>query len=268
MFDIDFPLMKDIIMKKWVEKKYTRRENIHCSSLLHCRRKVAYERLDPKSHILDLDSKVNQRSVRYYILGEAQHRYLKEVLGDEDYKYEKTIVYTCKTGLKVVGHCDIVDKRDGTIIEVKTAHTTKVLKEAYPYHYQQLAMYLAITGAKKGILFYIIMGETFNTSEYFAQYNMTLDESQRQRILEKVDRHAIELQNGIEKNVANLVGHIADSLTYLNNGNNWYCSSCPYRSQCSGYLELFGPQGKPLDQSKLLGRTVERLKQEAVKKTI
>lgn len=48
-----------------------------------------------------------------------------------------------------MGHYDIVDKRDGTIIEVKTAHTTKVLKEAYPYHYQQLAMYLSITGAKK-----------------------------------------------------------------------------------------------------------------------
>lgn len=75
---------------------------------------MAYERLDPKSHILDLDFKINQRSVRYYLLGEAQHRYLQEVLGNEDYEYEKEIVYTCKTGLKVVGHCDIVTK-DGTL---------------------------------------------------------------------------------------------------------------------------------------------------------
>lgn len=87
-----------------------------------------------------MNSKANQRKVRYHILGEAQHRYLADILGTDDYEYEKEIKYTCKNGLNIIGHCDIVDKRDGIIIEIKTVHTTKVLREAYPYHYQQLAM--------------------------------------------------------------------------------------------------------------------------------
>lgn len=127
-------------------------------------------------------------------------------------------------------------------------------------------MYLSLTNTKKGILFYIIRGDTYNTDEYFAQYNMLLDESQRQRMLEKVERDAIELRNGVVNKNASLVEHVADSLTYLNrNGSaNWYCQSCPYRSQCSGYSEFFGPHSeKPLDQSKLLARTLERLKQTA-----
>ena len=79
------------------------------SDLLYCLRQKTFERLSDDPHTMNKKSEV----------GELMHRRLGEILG-EDFEYEREIIWD-KEGLPIVMHADAVAKRDGAIIEFKTA---------------------------------------------------------------------------------------------------------------------------------------------------
>lgn len=127
---------------------------------------------------------------------------------------------------------------------------------------------MAILDIPRGVLLYVILGNTYQVSDYFPEYHVVRTAEQRREILDRIDKEATDLQAAIDAKDPNLAPHVADSLTYLDRKgtSNWFCESCPYRTDCSGYQEFFGPQSEPLDQSKLLERAVEHLKQKALVK--
>lgn len=128
---------------------------------------------------------------------------------------------------------------------------------------------MALLDIPKGVLLYVILGNTYRVSDYFPEYHVVRTAEQHE-ILDKIEREATELQTGIDASDPNLAPHVADNLTYFGQMGNCFCETCPYRKPCSGYQEFFGPQDrKPREPSELIAGTFERLKREltSVKKT-
>ncbi|MFY9871263.1 MAG: hypothetical protein WAK17_16230 [Candidatus Nitrosopolaris sp.] len=95
--------LKKILLEGWVRIRKPRTE-IHISDLIHCRRRVAFERLDENPPVID------ERKLKFFLGGETRHLQLQNLLGP-DFDCEKEITYVCKTnGIKIVGHCDAIHR--------------------------------------------------------------------------------------------------------------------------------------------------------------
>jgi hypothetical protein len=224
--------VKKALLEGWIRTRGQKRDSIHVSDLLHCRRRVCFERLDLNPVIID------EKKMKYFIGGEVKHLQLQNLLGP-DFDCEKEVTYTTPKGIRIIGHCDAIHRDTKTCIEWKITESTKVSRDPYSYHLKQLMMYLAILGYSKGVLMYMIIGSTHKVSDYFPTYHITMTEDERYNILERIEKNATELQNGINNRDPNLVGHVLGSSIYRNpNGDNWYCLSCPYKQKCNGYKEF------------------------------
>lgn len=99
---------------------------------------------------------------------------------------------------------------------------------------------------------------TFKITDHFVEYHLTMTEEQRKYILRRIEKDATNLQHGIDNKDPNLVEPVYNNVTYINKfGENWYCSSCPYRNRCAGYKEFNTPQ----DETAEIKKQVEELKQ-------
>jgi hypothetical protein len=218
--------LKDKIMETWAKRLSEKRSGIHISDLLHCKRQSAFRTLDSEPTI------PNEATVRNLLVCESCHRAIQAILGTEEYDHEKPITWTSKKGVRIHATPDVVHKASGVIFELKTTSATRVMKQAYSNHIEQLKIYLALLNAPYGKLFYIVLGSGTDDS-YFKEYLVELKPGERQKILAKLERDAEEFQRGIrEKNPAH-VSHMADKLEYLNSlGENWICKSCKHQSRC------------------------------------
>lgn len=140
--------MKQALLKGWTRlQNEHKRTGIHVSDLVSgCFRRKVFERLDPDP------ATFSEKSIMYMFGGELLHHRLVRILGDEDYIFEKEIVWT-RGGIDIIGHCDVVHKKTGAIIEFKS---TTSIKTPIPNHLKQLSAYVAMTGAPYGRLLYII----------------------------------------------------------------------------------------------------------------
>ncbi len=200
------------------------RIGIHASDLVNCRRLVAFERLAGKRNF-------SENTLMYFASGEFEHQKLQSILG-ADFDCEREIIWK-----DIVFHPDVIYKPDNAVIEIKTARTDTVIKEPKTTHIKQLKYYMAVIGANYGILQYIILNKYENM---FPSHFVTFkDERERQEILDKLERDALELEGGIVAGKPEYVGHIAADLDYMiktpagkSTGRNWLCSGCEFKDRC------------------------------------
>lgn len=236
------PNIKKALIEGWIRTKGQKRQELHISHLIHCLRKSCFEILDPHPQ------KIDERTFRHFLLGASIHSQLQEILGEE-FEIEKEVSYFCKNNLKIIGHIDAFHKPTKTVVEFKTSNavTVKDVEGVYPYHLKQLQYYMALVGASRGILLYIIMGSSY-LSDYFPEYHLTCSEEQRRFILRCIERDATELERGISSGQPNSVSHILDSPTYITKSKeNWFCNSCLYKKFCNGYHERYRLGNFPSD---------------------
>jgi CRISPR/Cas system-associated exonuclease Cas4 (RecB family) len=218
--------IQEKIIEAWYKQTLQKRSGIHVSDLIHCRRQSAFKVLDPEV------STPNLAGIKNMLVGEAVHRQIQKMLGTDEYDHECSIAWTSKTGIIVKATPDIVHKKSGIIIEMKTTSSVKVLREPYDSHLTQLKIYMAITGAPVGKLFYILLGTTTGDN-HFKEYLVTFKPGERQRILKRLEKGAEELHRGVTRKNPALVEHVADDPSYFNSlGYNWMCKSCKYQSSC------------------------------------
>ncbi len=99
----------------------TKRTGIHVSSLVTCKRRSCFEAInDDKPDISDI-------KLKYFMGGELIHLYLAELL--EEFVFEKEVVWTSPSGIKVQGHIDAFHEPTETVIELKSTESSKVAKE-------------------------------------------------------------------------------------------------------------------------------------------
>jgi hypothetical protein len=98
--------VKEKLLEGWFRTRGGKRSGIHISDLIHCKRAVAFNRLDENP------PPPTERTLKFFIRGESYHRYLQDLLGEE-FQVEKEIVWTCQNGIKVIGHCDGCMNRAG-----------------------------------------------------------------------------------------------------------------------------------------------------------
>ena len=245
------------MIEGWLRTRGQRRSgDLHVNDLLHCRRKVAFERLDENPPTID------ERKLHHFINGEIRHLYLQELLGS-GFEVEKKVTYITPNGIKIIGHVDAYHTETRTVVEFKNTESVKVLKEPYSYHLSQLMMYISILGSERGILQYLIIGASHRLKNYFPEYSIIMTSDQRHDILERIDEYATELKTALDNKDPNLAEPVFDSLTYLNGSSNWYCESCPYKKSCLGYKEFF--EGKTSDEieREAIEKAIAKLKQSA-----
>jgi PD-(D/E)XK nuclease superfamily len=183
--------------------------------------------------ISDTPPVADERKIKYYHGGEQRHRELQNLLG-KDFEIEKEVIWTGESGIKIVGHIDAYHKETGAVVELKTTESTKVLKEGpYPYHIAQAKMYMSMVNAPYAKIFYNILGYP-KVDNYFPEFLITFDyRAERDEILQRIEKEALELNNGIKSKDASLVGHIARYPDFLKYGRNWLCSKCEFQPSCT-----------------------------------
>ena len=95
--------------------------------------------------------------------------------------------------------------------------------------------------------------------DYFPEFLITFDyKNEPQEILGKLERDATELRSIDEKNPA-LVGHAAKDPSFMNYGENFLCSNCPYKEACDTMRRNSGEFKEQVEQA-IKSRVVEQVK--------
>ncbi len=224
-----FLSVRQKLLESWSRRLAEPRQGIHVSDTMLCLRRTAFQRLDRNPPTTDL------KKIKYFHQGIMKHQLLQDLLGKEEFEIEKEIVYTCKNGLKIIAHPDLIYKKDGAVIEIKTTESTSCQTKYYKHHADQAKAYVAMLGARYAVLLYIILGYTKEAgTNYFPEYILKVSEDERRKILEKLERDATELQRGLDERDPSLVRHVAYDKEYMNRlGRNWVCENCDYSSLCS-----------------------------------
>jgi hypothetical protein len=168
-----------------------------------------------------------------------KHRALQNLLGDEDFICEQEHIYVCKDGTKVIAHPDVIYKYKSynnsceAIVEIKTTESRRVIKEPYQHHITQTKMYMSILNASYGVILYMLLGYSNKVTNYFPEHLVLFSYArEKQEILDKLERDAINLRYGLDHKDASQVKHSATDPTFINFGRNWLCASCDFKKQC------------------------------------
>lgn len=224
-----FLSVRQKLLEAWSRRLSEPRTGIHVSDLQLCLRRTAFQRLDRNPPTADL------KKIKYFHQGIMKHQLLQDLLGKEEFEIEKEIVYTCKNGLKIIAHPDLIYKKDGAVVEIKTTESMTCQTKYYKHHADQAKIYLAMLGAPYSVLLYVILGYTKEAgTNYFPEYILTCSTNERREILEKLELDATELQKGLDERDPSKVRHIAYEREYMNKvGQNWVCNNCDFFNLCS-----------------------------------
>lgn len=77
--------VKQKLLEGWTRRMAIKRQCIHISDLVLCKRRVCFERLDPNPPVAD------EKKIKYFYSGEYKHRALQELLGEE-FECEKEVI--------------------------------------------------------------------------------------------------------------------------------------------------------------------------------
>lgn len=56
---------------------------------------------------------------------------------------------------------------------------------------------MAINNSRRGVLLYLILGNTRRTTEYMPEYHIEISENQRNYLLSRIEEKAMNLNSGI-----------------------------------------------------------------------
>jgi hypothetical protein len=108
---------------------------------------------------------------------------------------------------------------------------------------------MAILNTQNGMLLYILLNSETPSKDgrYFQEYHVTMSPTEKQLILDKLDKDILELQRRFESRDPSRVRHIYDDKEYRSRtGRNWMCEDyCPYKEKCAimrNQLPLLKPQ--------------------------
>jgi hypothetical protein len=225
--------IKKRIFTAW-EKSHTKRTrtDLHVSDLSTCLRQSCFRKMDENPEPFD------EKTTKALLVGEATHRHIQALLGTEEFYHEKEVIWTSpKTGIRLVAHPDLIERKTGTVIELKTSTSTSIFQAPFASHLKQLKTYCALTDAKAGVLFYILIAkESGPDKAYFKEYHIFINSNEKRLILEKLEQDMLELQRGFKLG-PQYVRHIYNDVEYWNKwtGRNWLCDGgyCPYADKCA-----------------------------------
>lgn len=121
----EIPSIKKLLLENWLALKGQRRQGLHLT--LHCKRRAVFEHLDPKPPA------INERKIKYFLGGEIKHIQIQALLGG-DWQCEQEVIYTTKSGVKLVAHPDAVWRKQDLVLEIKSTESAKVGHEPHSYH--------------------------------------------------------------------------------------------------------------------------------------
>ena len=163
--------VKEKLLHGWQRRMSQKREGLHVSDLVFCRRRVCFEKLDT-----DLPA-VDEKKIKYYWSGEYKQRALQELLGSDDFDCEKEVIWNGGP-VRIIAHPDAIYKKDGAVIEFKTTESTRVIKiksksteltesrsrstGPYPHQIKQIKAYMSILGTPYGIFLKAALYNVFN----------------------------------------------------------------------------------------------------------
>jgi hypothetical protein len=162
--------VKQKLLESWKKQEHKRQE-IHVSDLLYCKRRPCFSRLSDKQEPVD------DKKLMYLLGGQLLHRQIADILGP-DFEYEKEIIWD-RGGISITAHPDAIWKQDHVIVEIKTTTSAGVLRKPFKNHLRQISAYISMTGAPYGKLFYIILGQP-NIKDPFPEYLITLTNEERE----------------------------------------------------------------------------------------
>ncbi len=67
-----------------------------------------------------------------------------------------------------------------------------------------------------------------NVENYFPEYHFVLEQEEREKVLEQLDKDSLELSKAIEANDAGLSSHIARAPEFINKNKNTLCKNCKF----------------------------------------
>ena len=219
--------MKMALLDYFAEKDWERANDgkIHASDTIGCKRLAVFRKLD------EFPSMTDEQSF-YYSRGIAMHEWFQKRLiyhvrktdptryrAEQKWEYEGI---TCTP--------DLIDVTNNRIVEIKTTNTQELPHdEPYEDHITQIKIYMAITGILQGTIFYFKM---LNPPSPYAQYEVSIKEFQRKRIIDKLYDSAMEIQEGIDKKDPSIVEGVL-----INPYKRWKCikngvPKCKFYNKC------------------------------------
>ena len=189
------------------------RGGIHISDLVLCPRRSAHRRLNPQE--------ITPKELNFYTSGSSIHEALQILAKTSDtYELEKPIIYN-----GVEGHVDIYDRLLNVPIEFKS-YRGKSMENPKEHHISQLKYYMAILGAKQGILIYQCLMNF--EDKPFVEFIIEMDQEERIQVLKKLEEEKESYQKVLEGiNGIMLVRGIYEDKTL-----NWLCKDCPLLEEC------------------------------------
>ena len=150
--ELTFPSVTRKIFSSWERNHPKRTGMVHVSDLSYCFRKSVFSRPDLNP------PPPNELTIRNLLVGEAVHRHIQNLLGDE-FEHEKEIIWTGPSGTKVIAHVDLYHKETDTVIELKTTGTPAIMESPPFPHIRQLKTYMSLLNSPRGILIYLLTSD-------------------------------------------------------------------------------------------------------------
>lgn len=206
-------MILEVLYDSLYSKYNENRDGIHVSDITLCPRETCFRKLQPKP--------LTNTDLNFFTSGRAIHEALQSLIDKypDRFEIEKPINYR-----GIEGHIDIFDNENNIPIEAKSARV-KTMDKPKEHYIRQLEAYMAITGAKKGI---ILVQCLLNYEEKpFIEFEHTMTAAQRKKVLKQLNEDATILKVGIAEEDPSMVRHIA-----YDNELNWKCRFCTYKTPC------------------------------------
>jgi len=211
------PDMLQALYNKYRKKDEEREKDgkIHISSINLCMRESVFRRLKPEP--------MTPRKLKWFTNGSAIHEKAQALLEEFPDKYEKEKEVTL--GKNIVAHIDLYNKEKKIPIEAKSLSGAG---EEAPknFHVNQLKMYMALTDADVGVMFYDPLLDF--TDEAFSEWTIRMNQSERAKMLQEIETKAELYALAVERKDPSVASHIAYDPEY-----NWHCSYCTYVAECT-----------------------------------
>ncbi len=190
-----------------------KRTGVHVSDLTLCIRKAALRKINPVA--------TTMREVNFFTSGRAIHDAIQTLANYEKdrFEIEKEVEFE-----GMVGHIDLYDKINNIPIECKSTRIKEV-KQPKPFHVDQLKSYMAVTGAKKGIILYQCLMHF--DDKPFCEFEITMNEKERGEQLASMILRRDYYKKALDTKDPFRIEGVMD-----NKDLSWLCRDCEYNQKC------------------------------------
>lgn len=197
-------------MEEWFSKP---RDGAHVSDVILCPRQKVYREIDRRP--------IEAKTVSIYAIGKSIHEAYQALYRSDKrtFEIEKYVEFK-----GTQGSVDIYDRKRNIPIEFKTTRALDI-KEPKSWNVQQLRYYMAILGARQGILLYQLLMHFGNTpfKAFMIRMNGQERKDQRDKLVEEIN----SLKRAMEARDPALARSVDKDPSL-----NWLCRDCPYLTDC------------------------------------